>query len=93
MGITYETQKESLDLIDKETAYKHIINVLISGYGYTAREIATELYKQKIIPYPVRQAVAPRLTELEYAGVVEVTGKTYDTVTKRNVAVYKLVKL
>ena len=93
MSITYETQKESFELTDKETAYKHIINELSSGYGYTAREVAVGLYNKKIIPYPVRQAVAPRLTELEAAGVVKVTGKTYDTMTKRNVAVYKLVEL
>lgn len=93
MGITHETKIESLEQVDKETAYKNIINVLISGYGYTAREIATELYEKKIIPYPVRQAVAPRLTELEDAGIVKVIGKTYDTSTKRNVAVYKLVEI
>lgn len=92
MSITDTTKKESLERLDKETAYKNIIQVLKSGYSYTAREIATELYREKIIPYPVRQAVAPRLTELEDAGIVKVVGKTYDTVTKRNVAVYELVE-
>lgn len=93
MGITENTKKESHEQLDKETAYKHIIDVLSSGYAYTAREIAIELYKKKIILYPVRQAVAPRLTELEDAGIVWVTGKTYDVVTNRNVAMYKLVEL
>lgn len=93
MGITEDTKIESYEQIDKATAYNHIISVLSNGAALTAREIAIELYKQKIIPYPVRQAVAPRLTELEYGGVVEVTGKAYDCATKRNVAVYKLVSI
>lgn len=93
MGITEVTKKESFEQLDKETAYKNIILVLSSGYSYTAREIAVELHNKKIIPYPVRQAVAPRLTELESAGIVEVTGKCYDSETKRNVAMYKLVEL
>ena len=91
MSITEATRKESNELLDKETAYKHIINVLVKGVPLTAREIAKELYDQKLIPYPVRQAVAPRLTELEGVGIVEVTGKAYDVETKRKVALYKLV--
>ena len=91
MGITEDTKIESYEQLDKATAYKNIISVLINGAALTAREIAIVLYEQKIIPYPVRQAVAPRLTELEAAGVVEVTGKAYDCATKRNVAMYKLV--
>lgn len=92
MGYTEETRRESYDQLDKETAYSHIINVLNDGLEFTAREIAEELYKKKLIPYPVRQAVAPRLTELEGVGVVRVTGKTYDKKTKRRVALYKLVR-
>jgi repressor of nif and glnA expression len=72
---------------------KRVIEVLDRSSRFlTAREIATELYKDKLIPYPVRQAVAPRLTELESDGIVEAVGKVYDEATKRNVAVYKLVK-
>lgn len=93
MSITEDTKIESYEQLDKATAYNHIISVLSNGVALTAREIAVELYKQKIIPYPVRQAVAPRLTELEDGGAVEVTGKAYDKVTKRNVAVYKLVNV
>ena len=91
MTIKEATRRESYELLDRETAYKHIIDVLVIGVELTAREIATELHEKKLIPYPVRQAVAPRLTELESVGIVEVTGKAYDVETKRKVAVYKLV--
>lgn len=91
MSITDVTKRESYEQLDRETAYKHIIDVLTTGAALTAREIATELHKQKLIPYPVRQAVAPRLTELESVGIVEVVGKAYDVETKRKVALYRLV--
>jgi len=91
MSITSDTKKESFENLDKETAYKHILTELSMGAELTAREIAVVLHKKKLIPYPVRQAVAPRLTELERAGIVEVTGKAYDVETKRMVAIYKLV--
>ena len=91
MTIKEATRRESYELLDRETAYKHIIDVLVTGVELTAREIAIELHEKKLIPYPVRQAVAPRLTELESVGIVEVTGKAYDVETKRKVAVYKLV--
>ena len=91
MSITDATKRESHKQLDKQTAYTHIINELANGTALTAREIAIALHDQHLIPYPVRQAVAPRLTELESVGIVEVSGKAYDVETKRTVAVYRLV--
>lgn len=91
MSITTDTRRESYKNLDRETVYKNIIEILQDGSALTAREIAVEMYNRKLIPFPVRQAVAPRLTELEAQDVVEVMGKIYDKQTKRNVAAYRLV--
>ena len=92
MSITVKTRRESHELLDKENFYKHIISVLKKRSNMTAREIAYELYLRHYVPYPVRQAVAPRLTELVDEGIVRVTGRAYDEATKRKVATYGLVE-
>lgn len=92
MSITEHTRRESYERVDKETIYKHILSILKSGKAMTAREIAVCMYEKYLVPFPVRQAAAPRLTELEYRGLVKVVGKTFDEITRRNVAVYKLVE-
>ena len=92
MKITETTRRESHEALDRATVCKHIVIILESGASMTAREISVSMYRKNYIPFPVRQAVAPRLTELEYEGVVEVAGKKYDDETRRNVAAYKLVK-
>lgn len=92
LSLTKSTRRESYEKLDARTINKRIISVLQDGKARTAREVAVELYKLKYIPFPVRQAAAPRLTELVDMGLVEVAGKAYDQDTKRNVAVYRLVK-
>ena len=51
----------------------------------TARQIAARL------GYNDMNAVRPRLTELAGAGAIEVSGKAYDSVTKRHTGVYRRV--
>lgn len=92
MGITSETRRESYEHLDNASINKHIINTLGEGARLTAREIAYILYTRGCIPYPVRQAVAPRLTELTEDGIVETIGKKLDEETGRSVAVYRLVR-
>ena len=93
MSITAETRRESYELVDSSNLYAKIKKIFEeTSSQYTARELAVILYENHLIPFPVRQAVAPRLTELEDEGEVEVCGKVYDKVTQRNVAVYKLSK-
>lgn len=94
MSITAETRRESYELVDAKTLYTKIRRIFEeTSRQYTARELAVILHENHLIPFPVRQAVAPRLTELEDEGVVEVCGKVYDEVTKRNVATYRLVDI
>lgn len=92
MSLTKSTRRESYEKLDARTINKRIISVLQDGKERTAREVSVELYKLNYIPFPVRQAAAPRLTELVSQGLVEVVGKAYDQDTKRNVAIYRLVK-
>ena len=92
MSITKETRKESYEKVDSSTMRRLCLDVLSNGKPSTAKEIAVILYERHLIPYPVRQAVAPRLTELMQEGKVEACGKAYDEETERNVAVYRLVK-
>lgn len=90
--ITEETRRESYEKLDSATLRQNILNVLSNEWAISAKDIAVILHSQHLIPYPVRQAVAPRLTELVEEGLVEVSGKTYDTETERSVAVYRLVE-
>lgn len=92
MSITRETRRESYEQLDNATIYARIIDILKNGRELTAKEIALIMYERHYIPFPVRQAVAPRLTELEEKGIVEAAGKAYDQDTKRSVALYRLVR-
>lgn len=92
MSITSETRRESYEALDAETLKKAIVNIFSNGGTYSAKEVSVVMYRRNLIEYPVRQAVAPRLTELVAEGVLEVVGKVYDYDTERNVAAYRLVR-
>ena len=91
MDVTEITRRESHKQVDKNTLYNYIIEVLQGGIKLTAHEIAVTMYDKGLPVYPVRQAVAPRLTELVKCGIVKVDGKKYDKSTQRHVALYRLV--
>lgn len=93
-NITKKTRRESYETLERETVIKRILDTLEeANKPLTARQVAERMYNSHYIPYPVRQAVAPRLTELVESGVVKVCGKIYDSATQRNVAAYKLVEV
>ena len=93
VSITEETRRESYEKLDSNTLRMKIVSLLKEkDRAMSAGEIARIMYMKDYIPFPVRQAVAPRLTELEADGVVMVAGKVYDHETKRNVAAYRLVE-
>lgn len=76
--------------IKREKLYNLILNELKEG-SMTAHEIAVQLKKQGHLVYGARQEVAPRLTELEQKGKVEVQGRVYDMDTGKNVHLYGLI--
>lgn len=81
MEITKQTRRESY--ISRPVTRAADILEFMSDKEYTARQIAYGM------GFTDLNAVKPRLTELKAAGLVEVTGKAYDEMTKRKVAVWK----
>ena len=55
-----------------------------------AKEVAVELYELGIIPSTERNYTAPRLTELEQMGLVQVISKKKCDYTGKTVAVYEI---
>lgn len=87
-NITNQTRKESYSKLDTNTKRKLIYEELGQA-ELTARELATKMYKNKLIETPSRQEIAPRLTELEKLEKIEVIKKKYDEKSNCRVAVYK----
>lgn len=83
MSITKETRLESYLKTECSNREKLILSALTKPM--TARQVAQSL------GFTERNAVAPRLTEMVDKGWVEIAGKAYDKVSKRNVAVYRKV--
>lgn len=89
--VTHETRKLSFEDIKskKKVRYEQILDILMSGEK-TAKEIAVELFELHLIPSSERNYAAPRLTELEQMGLVEVVTKKRCNYTGKMVAVYSI---
>lgn len=86
--------------VNRNNMYKWILQVLRGDmdcpWGWdctelTAREIAVVLCRNGYIPLAIRQATAPRLTELVEFGKVRVVGHKVDEQSKKTVSIYKVV--
>lgn len=71
----------------KQVRYNQILERL--DKPKTAKELAVELYIDRLIPTTERNYTAPRLTELERMGLVEVVGKKRCQYTGKTVAIYE----
>ena len=89
MKITSETRQLSFNDIQLKTKvrYEQILDRL--NKPKTAKEIAVELFELGVIPSTERNYTAPRLTELENKGIVQVIGKKKCKYTGKMVAVYQ----
>lgn len=87
---TLETRQLSFtDIQDKKKKrYEQILNRL-RDREMTAKEIAVEMFELGMILSTERNYTAPRLTELEKMGYVEVIGKKKCEWTGKMVAVYR----
>ena len=87
---TVETRQLSFtDIQDKKKKrYEQILNRL-GNREMTAKEIAVELFELGMTNTTERNTCAPRLTELEKMGYVEVIGKKKCEWTGKMVAVYR----
>lgn len=90
---TMQTRQLSFtDIQDKKKKrYEQILHRL-QGREMTAKEIAVEMYELEMIPSTERNYTAPRLTELEQMGMVQVVGKKKCDYTGKMVAVYRLTQ-
>lgn len=82
--ITTETRLESFLKTPTNKREQMILEALGAG-EMTARQIAYKLGFSDL------NAVRPRLTELKEKGIVEASGKAYDNLTQRNVALFRRV--
>lgn len=71
----------------KEIRYTQILERL--ERPMTAKELAIQLFVDGLIPTTERNFTAPRLTELEKMGIVEVIGKKRCQFTGKTVAIYE----
>ena len=93
MDVFGNNYEKGYPLVDKAVRYRQIRSVLsIYPEGLTAKEIAHMMYEMHLIPTDERNFTAPRLTELEYQGWVQVIGKKKCQWTNKKVSIYQLVE-
>lgn len=86
---TMETRRESYEAIKpKRVDRRNLILEILGSRQMTASEITEELLAKGYIKYYDRNFVAPRLTELKEAGIVETVGKRLCKRTNKNVAIW-----
>lgn len=86
---TTETRRESYDAIKaKRSDRRNLILEVLGSRQMTASELTEELLVKGYIQYYDRNFVAPRLTELKEAGIVETIGKRLCKRTNKNVAIW-----
>lgn len=86
---TLETRRESYDAIKpKRSDRRKLILEVLGSRQMTASELTEELLTKGYIKYYDRNFVAPRLTELKDAGIVETVGKRICKRTNKNVAIW-----
>lgn len=81
-----ETRAEANETVDREQRYRQILEILT--VPLTAKEVAVCMHEHGYIPNSERNFSAPRLTELERKGIVEVVGKKKCQYTGKTVSVY-----
>ena len=93
--ITQETRRASNEKVDKVKRRNQIMSILAEHDedGLTAKECAYIMYHRKQIPTSERNFTAPRLTELEHMGLVEVIGKKPCAWSGKTVAVYRIKRI
>lgn len=91
-GITKQTRRQSYDGIRTRSGERcKLILETLGNRSMTVEEITDELVAAGHLKYYDRNFVAPRLTELKGAGVLEVVGKKPSKRTGKNTAVWAAV--
>ena len=92
-GITKQTRRQSYDGIRPRSGERcKLILETLGNRSMPVEEITDELVAAGHLKYYDRNFVAPRLTELKSAGVLEVVGKKPSKRTGKNTAVWAAVR-
>lgn len=83
--ISLECRNESFRKMDAPTRRAKIYNIFAEGGEMTAREVNEKLGNHDM------NYVRPRITELVERGMIEECGKRKDSLTNRNVTVWRAV--
>lgn len=68
--ITFTTRAIADSVVDRKGLYQKILEVFEKNDKYlSAKDVAVELFKKKLLPSDSRQEVAPRLTEMSQKGM------------------------
>lgn len=93
-GITKQTRRQSYDGIRTRSGERcKLILETLGNRPMTVEEITDELVAAGHLKYYDRNFVAPRLTELKGAGILEVVGKKPSKRTGKNTAVWAAVRM
>lgn len=93
-GITKQTRRQSYDGIRTRSGERcKLILETLGNRSMTVEEITDELVAAGHLKYYDRNFVAPRLTELKGAGVLEVVGKKPSKRTGKNTAVRTPIRI
>lgn len=93
MEITKDTRRESHEaILPKINKRSKLILDTLGSRSMTVSEITEELIRTGKLNYFNRNFVAPRLTELKDAGIVETCGRRKSTRSDATEAVWRLTK-
>lgn len=93
MDYMYTHEGDGYPLADKLIRYRQIRGILaVYPEGLTAKETAHVMHEMGLTPTDERNFSAPRLTEMEEKGWVQVIGKKTCQWTKKRVRIYQLVE-
>ena len=88
--ITLETRHEANEKVSRQRRYAQVLEILEESGPMTAKEISVRMCEKGYVNSTERNWCAPRLSELEFEGKVQVVGKKKCAYTGKTVAVYKL---
>lgn len=89
MIYTIQTRRESNEALDRRKRNAEVLEILDELGNATAKEVAVRMYEKGYTATSERNNAAPRLTELEQDGYVEVIGKRICRYTGKRVAIYR----
>lgn len=91
--ILMENRRESHDAVKptKQIRYTQIMDIL-GDAQMTVDEVIDGMMEKRYLLYPVRNSVAPRMTELYQNGKLRIVGRKKSPRTNRSISIYEVKK-